>query len=101
MAHPGLGGEMDDGGDIGMGRDHACHRRAVGDVDGVEAERRLPGQAVQSGLLQAHVVIAVEVVDADHLLAAGQQRHGDMVTDEPGSPSQQNRQDALLTTMRV
>ena len=40
VAHAGLGGEMDDGGDVAVARGEALHRRRVGNVEPFEAEAR-------------------------------------------------------------
>jgi len=57
---------------------------------GTKLKPRLGLKASEAGLLQAHVVIGVEVVDPDHGLAAGEQRLGDVITDEPGGPGHQD-----------
>ena len=58
------------------------HGVGVGDVDPLELEARPADQARDPRLLQARVVIGVEVVDADHLLAAVEQALGDEPPDE-------------------
>ena len=48
------------------------------------------GKARQPGLLEIDVVIVVEVVDADHLVAASQQDLGDMHADKAGGTGDEN-----------
>ena len=56
----------------------------------VERKPAPPLQPRQPGLLQADVVVGIEVVQAQHALAAAQQGLGDMVADEPGGAGQQD-----------
>jgi hypothetical protein len=45
---------------------------------------------LQAGQLQARVVVVVEVVDADYLVAAREQNLGDMHADETGRAGDEN-----------
>src|SRR5436189_167644 len=49
--------------------EQGLHRRGIGDVDSLEL-KVLAGQARQTRLLQRRIVVGVEVVDAEHLVAA-------------------------------
>ena len=57
-------------------------------------------QPVQPRLLQPHIIIVVQVVQADHAVAARQQRLGDMVADEPGAAGDQDLHGSGRATRR-
>ena len=61
--------------------------RPVGDVQPLKAEIRVRQQARQPRFLQRRVVVGVEVVDADHGVAARQQAGAGVHSDESGSAS--------------
>ena len=67
-------------------------RFGIGEVDAFEAEpvAELLLQLVEPRLLQRRIVIIVEIVDADDLVAALQQRARRRRADEPRSPRDQN-----------
>ena len=90
IAHAGLGCEMDNPPDVRIRRRQFSHRGAVGDVRAVEAKAAMPRQTLQPRVLQPHIVVGVDFIDADHLLAARQQRLGDVIADEAGGSGQQN-----------
>ena len=70
MADPGLGREMDDAGDrFTLGLDCRSHGRAVRNVCAGECEGLVRLQQGEPRLLQPHVVVVVQVVDAEHALA--------------------------------
>ncbi len=77
VAHAGLGGEVDDALEVFLAEEFG-HARGIGDVELDEAKARMVGQLLQARLLQADVVIVVEVVDADDLVAARQQALGNV-----------------------
>ncbi len=83
VAHAGLGPEMDNATGRVIG-EQGGHAGTVGEVDRVVNVARLGLQPLQPGVLQGRVVIAVEVVDADHGLAARQQAAGGVKADETG-----------------
>jgi hypothetical protein len=74
------------------------HRRPVGEIGAQEAPRR-PGlrrDAVELGqprLLEGHVVIIVDVVEAGHRIAARQQPRRDMEADEAGGAGDEDVHD--------
>src|ERR1700740_328736 len=72
----------------------------VGDIQLVEREPRERGQLRESSLFQAYIVIIVQAVDADHRLAAVEQRLRDVKTDKSRAPRQQDGQDSGRATMR-
>ena len=82
VAHAGLGGEMQDA--VHAFERQPVHRLVVGDVGAQEGEAGQAVQARQTGALQHPVVIAVEIVDPDDRLAAGEQGRGGMHADEAG-----------------
>ena len=63
-------------------REQRLHGRAVGEVDPLEPESLLRLEPREAGLLERGVVVRVEVVEADDLVAARQQPFGDVVADE-------------------
>ena len=82
---------MDDAVDLGMPGAQRLDRRAIADVGAPEAEAALARQLRQPRLLQRDIIVVVEVVDADHGLAARQQRPTDMRADEAGGAGQEDR----------
>src|SRR5690606_27797744 len=66
------------------------HRRAVGQVGLHVGVARMVLEARQPRLLQGDVVVVVEVVEADDLVAARQQHLRDMTADEAGSAGDEN-----------
>ena len=91
-AHAGLGAEMDDALETALGEEPG-HAVAVGEVELFEAEAVMAVEAGEPGLLQSGIVVIVEIVDADDLVAAFEQNPGCLVTDEAGSPRHQNAHD--------
>ncbi len=85
IAHPGLGGEVDDRLEAVPG-EQGPDRGAVGHVQAAEGEPVRRREALPPRFLQRHVVIRVHVVDADHRAARVQQFARDMVADEPAAP---------------
>ena len=84
VAHAGLGRQVDVVGDVRVGLGDACHRRAVGDVGLDEGEAGVLPQLRQPGLLEAGIVVAVQVVDADDGVATLQQAEAGVEADEAG-----------------
>jgi hypothetical protein len=89
VAHPGLGGQVHHAVEA-LGREQRLHPGAVGHVQALEAKARLRRQPGQPGLLERRVVVVVEVVDADHLVAARQQALGHVHADEAGRAGDQD-----------
>lgn len=91
IAHPGLGPQVDDAVDP-LSLQRAVQRGEIGEIDLVKgkppAMRR--DQPVQPVLLQADLVIIVEIVDPHHFIAAFQQAVRQGGTDEPGNAGNQN-----------
>ena len=85
IADAGLRAEMDDPVDLGAGQ-RLFERLVIREIDLHEAEGSgvQPRSSGQPLLLQPRIVIGIEIVDADHALAALEQRRGDMVADEAG-----------------
>ena len=67
-------------------------RLGVGEIDPLEAEAvaELPLQLVEPRLLQRRIVIIVEIVDPDDVVAALEQGARGRRADEPRSPGDQN-----------
>ena len=60
------------------------HAGAVGEIELVEGEAVAPLKLREPRLLQPHVVVGIEIVEPDHLVAAVEQRLGGVVSDEAG-----------------
>ncbi len=99
VTDPGLGGEVDD-------PLRPVPRKGLGDGGSVvDVDAQFPVAVVfegarEPGLLQPHVVVVVEVVDSDDLVAARQESQGERGTDEAGAAGYQDLHDGLLI-MRV
>ena len=71
MADPGLGGEMDDPGDRFTRRlDRRRRGLAIGNVGPGESEGLVRLQQGEPRLLEADVVVVVQIVDAENAFAA-------------------------------
>ena len=84
MAYACLGGQMDDPVDVRVGREGGLHRIAVGDIELREGKALDGLQRRAPRLLERRVVVGIEVVEAEHPLAAGEQGLGDVRADEAG-----------------
>ena len=84
VAHAGLSSEMDDTLKRVLG-EQPRHGFAVGDIQLDERKAVTPAELGQSGPLQVRIVIGVEIIDADHFIAAVKQLPGDVIADETGS----------------
>ena len=65
------------------------HRQSVGDIQTVKAEAGLFLQPPQPRLLERHLVIVVEIVDAGNFVSAREQRLREVKADEAGSACDQ------------
>lgn len=65
-------------------------RRAVDDVDTLEAKDRIVEQKTQAVFLEAHIVVAIEDVQTDDLVASREQSAGNVSTDESGYAGDKN-----------
>ena len=99
VANSSLSGEVDDAIEAFAGEER-CHCRAVGEVESLEAKVPLPGELLQAILLEADVVVVVEVVDADDAVATAQQAERGVHADEAGSAGNQNFQIGNLPSAR-
>src|SRR6185437_16178013 len=69
VAHTSLRREMDDLVEE-LGFEQPRHRIGIGDVLAVEAESVAPLQLCEACFLELRIVVAVDVIDADDLVAA-------------------------------
>ncbi len=76
------------------------HRAAVRHVHALVGKAGLPEQSLQPGLLQADVVIVVEVIDTNDFVTPCQQPPGHMEADEPRASRYQNPHAPLLRRSR-
>ena len=67
MAHPSLRRQVNDAVDVRKFRCQRQHAVPVGDIELAESEILLRRQMLQPRLFQRHVIIVVEVVDADDM----------------------------------
>jgi hypothetical protein len=91
IAHPGLCTQMDDMVEAVLG-ERSGERRHIGKIDLFEAEAVTArvDQPRQPVALQLHRIIVVEIVDADHVVAARQQLQAKRHADEAGSSGDEN-----------
>ena len=99
VAHARLGGEMHHIGEAVL-LEQRRHPAAVVEIEFLEPERSVAGQLGDACLLEAGVVIGVEVVDPDHRTARRQQMPRDMEPDEPGRTRHQNRRIRHVAPLR-
>ena len=92
VAYPGLRGQVDH-------MTHRLHGKGLGQLPGIaqitlqkgEPVRvRFLTQGLQPGLLEAYLVIAVEIVKTDNRMPLPQQAAGEMKTDKSGSAGHKN-----------
>ena len=79
----GLRGEMDNAIKF-FTREQILHGGLVREIDVREFEPVAPFQLRQARALQRDVVIVVEIVEADHMIAPVEQHLGGVEADEPG-----------------
>ena len=89
VAHAGLGAEMDHPLRSHLGEE-PLHARPVGEIQLVEGKAGGALKLAEPRLLQLYVVIGIEVIEPDDLVASVEQRLGGMVTDEPGRAGDQD-----------
>ena len=99
VTHPRLRGKMHHRVEAVAGK-QLRHGRAIGDIDFQERKIRAGAQACEAGLLEAHVVIVVQVVDTAHHVAARDEAHAKRVADKAGSTRNQYVHHAILLTCR-
>ena len=69
--------------------------RLVDDVHFQEAKTRQARKFLEPRLLECYVVVVVEVVDPDHIVAVQAQAPGRMKADKTGSAGDENRHEAF------
>ena len=90
VTHAGLRGEMHDIGKAMRGEQFR-HGAAVGNIDLLELEIGECLELRDPGLLETRIVIGIEIVDAYHVVSAGQQAPRNVHADESGRPGDENR----------
>src|SRR4029079_10128211 len=80
-AHAGLGGEVE----AGVGLVDETLQTAAGESDGNELEAGPVAGAAEVGELVGAIVVVVEAVDAEDGVAVGEQRLGELRSDEAGA----------------
>src|SRR5579863_5872333 len=70
----------------------------IGEVEFLEPKGRLLLKPCEARLLECHIVILVEVVEADDLMAARQQPQRRVIADEAGGSGQQDLHERLSTS---
>jgi len=94
VTHARLGAEVRDLVEGVLG-EQGFHRRAVGKVDASHFEAGVIVEDRGAGLFQRHVVVVVEVVEADDGVTAFEQRFGGEEADEAGGAGDEDFQDCL------
>src|SRR2546428_7775452 len=89
IAHAGLRGEMDDASRALLTK-QTGHLRAVGHIEQDELESIEVAKLPQSRFLQPGVVIRIQVIDADDVVATLEQATGDVISDEAGRAGDEN-----------
>ena len=89
VADPRLSGEVNDPLRPRLG-EQPLHTRAVGEVQLVEGEALAPLKLAEARLLQLNVIVGIEIIEADNLIAPVEQRLSGMVTDETGGAGDQH-----------
>ena len=97
IAHPGLGGEVDDPVDVGVALDQGRHRHRIGDIDRSKHEAIAAFELREARTFQRDIVIRVQIVDADDLLAAIEQMPRDMKADKTRAACDQQSHGAVRT----
>jgi hypothetical protein len=100
VAHAGLRGEVDDGIEVAL-LEQVLHHHAVGDVVLEEAEVGVGFQLFQPREFERRVVVVVEVVDADDLVAAGEQDLRDVHADKAGGTGNEYFHAVSMGTGRI
>ena len=89
VAHAGLRGEIDDAVEAFFSKE-CLHGFAVRDIGFDKTKTIAAFEAGQAGVLEAHVVIGVHVVEADNFVAAIEQDFAGVRADEPGRAGHKN-----------
>ena len=90
VAHAGLRSQVQHFFEAGRGEE-ARDRVDVGDVERLEAEAGRRLQLREPIVLEAHVVVVVQVVDADDVFASCEQRLAGEEADEAGASGDERR----------
>ncbi len=89
MAHAGLGAQVHDALKL-LAREQLGHAGLVGQIEFHEAEAALAIELRQARALQGDVIVVVEIVDTDDLIAARQQAlRGEVADEARGTGDQQ------------
>src|SRR6478735_2741135 len=67
------------------------HTLSIGEIKLDETKSFVRRQLGKPGLFQSHVIVVVDIVQADHLIATVQKAHGHMKSDESRCPCDKNR----------
>src|SRR5512139_1403128 len=67
------------------------HTLSIREIELYEAKSLVRRQLGESSLFQSHVVVVVEIVEADHPVATVQKAHGHMKSDKPCCSCDKNR----------
>jgi hypothetical protein len=89
IAHPGLGGQMHHAVEPVL-LEQRLHARAVRHIQLHELKARLAREPRQAVMLELGVVVVVQIVQAHHLVAAGEQDLADMHADKAGRAGNQD-----------
>ena len=99
VAHTGLRAEVDHALELLL-REQLRHAGAVGEIELHEAEPWLPLELREARLLEADVVVVVQVVEADDVVATREQPGRGVKADEAGSAGDENLHRATEPAVR-
>jgi hypothetical protein len=73
-----------------MTREQLSRGLSVGKLDLLEPEIRKSSKLRDPRLLETRIVIGIQIVDTDHVMASGGEAAGDVHADEPGGTRDEN-----------
>ncbi len=89
IAHPGLRGQMHHRVEL-AGCEELAHRLALDDIELLKEEPGPRAQALEARLLEADVVVGIEIIDAHNLVATIEQPVRQRRSDKPSGPGNEN-----------
>ena len=96
IAHTGLRRQVNDAGDIAVLGDQVFHRSPVGDIQAFEAETVVAAKHIKARLLQRNVIVIIEIIDTDNLVAPLKKRARGMETNESGGAGNQDSHKSMI-----
>jgi hypothetical protein len=88
---------MYDAPQIAVALDEPQDTLSIGHIELGEAKIRRGTQLGEARLLQADIVIVIQIIHAQHPVTAREQRFGDVEADEPGNASEKDRHEPPMS----